>query len=96
MIFQYIILNMEREYTLETNILPSRGEYMCQMSIILEKNGTEEIILESASTLEVTEKGIEVGTLFDPPRTVKNVKVKKIDFLGGKVTLVSEKEDIEI
>ncbi len=64
---------------------------MCQMNIIVERDGAEETILEGASLLTVTEQGVEISTLFDAPKAVEGVQVKKIDFMGGKVTLVPHK-----
>ena len=60
---------------------------MCQMNIILAKPEGEEVLLEGASLLEVTADGIEISTLFDAPRLIEKARVKKIDFLGGRVTL---------
>ena len=60
---------------------------MCQMNIVLTGESGEETILENASLLEVTAEGIRVSTLFDEPRLIEKVMVKKIDFLNGKVTL---------
>lgn len=65
---------------------------MCQMSIILEKNGREELVAENAAVLEVTGDGIEIGNLFESPRTLENVRVKKIDILGGKIFLAAAGE----
>jgi len=63
---------------------------MCQMSVVLEQDGKQETVLQNASLLEVTEEGIKVSTLFEEPQLFPNTRVKKIDFLGGTVTLVTE------
>lgn len=62
---------------------------MCQMSVILEHNGRQEAVAENASLLEVAEDGVRVSTLFEEPRLLKGARIKKIDFLGGAVTLVA-------
>ena len=62
---------------------------MCQMSVVLEQNGEQEVIMENVTLLEANDKGIEVSTLFDPPKIVENATVKKMDFNSGTVTLVS-------
>ena len=62
---------------------------MCQMSIVLEKNNDLEKIMENVSLLEVTDAGITISTLFEEPKTVPNVVIKKIDFLEGIVTLAT-------
>jgi predicted RNA-binding protein len=61
---------------------------MCQMSVVLEKEGKEEVIMENVILLEAKEEGIEVSTLFDPPKLVPGAMVKRMDFSSGTVTLV--------
>lgn len=61
---------------------------MCQMSILLEKNDQKEKIMDNAARLEVTAEGIQINTLFEPPRLIAGATVKEIDFLDGVVTLV--------
>ncbi len=65
---------------------------MCQMSIILEQDGKEEIILENASLLEVTQDGVRVAALFEEPRLIEGATVHSVDFLRGRV-LVRKKEE---
>ncbi len=60
---------------------------MCQMSVLQEKGEQIEIVMENASLLEVTDDGVKVSSLFDPPRTINGVRVAKIDFMNGKVFL---------
>lgn len=60
---------------------------MCQMSIVLEQDGTEESIMESASRLDVIEDGITVSTLFEESKQLSGVTIRSIDFLAGKVIL---------
>ncbi len=60
---------------------------MCQMSIIVEKNGQEEVVLKNAAQLEVVEEGIKVSALFEEPLIIANVFVNRIDFLDGEVRL---------
>lgn len=58
------------------------------MSVILKSNDQpEELIMENASLLEVKDEGIEISSLFDPPQLLSGVKVVKIDFMNGKVSL---------
>ena len=63
---------------------------MCQMNVVLEKNGELEKIMENATHLKVTGEGVLVSTLFEEPKLVKSAWVKDIDFLGGQVTLDTE------
>ncbi len=61
---------------------------MCQMSVMLEKDDqSEELIMENASLLEVKSEGVEISSLFDPPKLLPGVKVVTIDFMNGKVLL---------
>ncbi len=61
---------------------------MCQMSVVLEKDGSQEVIMENVTLLEAKDDGIEVSTLFDAPKLVPQAMVKKMDFNSGTVTLV--------
>ncbi|HET98275.1 MAG TPA: CooT family nickel-binding protein [Desulfurivibrio alkaliphilus] len=60
---------------------------MCQMTVLLEKDGQEELVAEQASLLEAVENGVRIDTLFEAPRVVEGVLVARIDFLAGKVIL---------
>ena len=64
------------------------GSAMCQMSVVLEKDGSQEVIMENVTVLEAKDGGIEVSTLFDPPKLVPRAIVQKMDFNSGIVTLV--------
>jgi predicted RNA-binding protein len=60
---------------------------MCQMNVVLEKDGVDELLMEGASLLECKAEGVELSSLFDPPRLIPGVKVVRIDFLNSKVVL---------
>jgi len=61
---------------------------MCQMNVMLDSGDQPaELIMENASLLEVIENGVQISSLFDPPRIIPGVRVVKIDFLSGKVLL---------
>ncbi len=60
---------------------------MCQMSIIVEQDGQEEIVLKNAAQLEAVEEGIKVSALFEEPITITDAFVSRIDFLDGEVRL---------
>lgn len=60
---------------------------MCQMSIIFEENGEEKTVLENVTLLETDGDKITVSALFEEPEIIPSAYVKKIDFMGGKVTL---------
>lgn len=63
---------------------------MCQMSVVLEKGEDQEIILENVTQLEDSPEGIRVVALFEEPKLVTGAKVKRIDFMAGKVVLIQE------
>ena len=60
---------------------------MCQMKVMLDKEGQQELVMEDVTQLEVAEEGIRVSALFEEPKVVSGVAVKKIDFISGTVTL---------
>ncbi len=60
---------------------------MCQMKVVQEVDGRDELIMADASLLEDDPAGVRISSLFDPPRLVAGLKVVRIDFLGGKVVL---------
>lgn len=60
---------------------------MCQTSVILEKDGQEELLLENVTGLEVTGENISITTLFEGATEFQNVAIDRIDFSAGKVFL---------
>ena len=60
---------------------------MCQMNVMLEKEDQLELVMENASMLEVSDNGVQISSLFDPPKIITGVRVIKIDFMNGKVML---------
>lgn len=63
---------------------------MCQISVVVEKNGEQEKVMDNVTGLKVTGEGIVLTTLFEEPLTVPDAIVTRIDFLGGKVVLNQE------
>jgi len=60
---------------------------MCQMSVVLNKDGKQEKIMDAIARLEVTTDGIVINALFEKPVTIIGGKIKEIDFLEGVVVL---------
>lgn len=60
---------------------------MCQMSIVVEKDGVEELMFEDVTNLVVDSDGMKISTLFEGPKAVEHVAISSIDFTGGKVFL---------
>ena len=67
---------------------------MCQMKIILKQGDKEEVFLENASSLEVTDKGVTVSAMFEPPKTIQGGEVHSIDFLSGRVTVIKNRGSV--
>ncbi len=60
---------------------------MCQMRVVAEKDGREEVLLENVTRLELVDSGIAVTTLFEGSREFSGAALRHIDFLAGKVVL---------
>ena len=60
---------------------------MCQMSVFIEENGDQKVIMENVTLLESVDGDVCVSSLFDQPVHISSVFVKKIDFSGGTVIL---------
>jgi len=60
---------------------------MCQTSVLMEKDGQEELLLENVTALEVNGMNITISTLFEGATEYQNVAISRIDFSGGKVFL---------
>ena len=59
------------------------------MSVVLEKNGEQKVIMENVTRLESIDGNISVSTLFEEPEVVHAAFVKTIDFSRGTVLLSS-------
>lgn len=60
---------------------------MCQISVVVEKMGNQEKVLDNVTRLDVLANGVRLSTFFDEPKEIDNVHIASIDFLGGKVVL---------
>ena len=60
---------------------------MCQMRIVLKQGDSEEVVLENAALLKVTDEGILVNALFEQPKLIQGAAVSGFDFLENTVTL---------
>lgn len=60
---------------------------MCQMSVVIEENGEQKVIMENVTRLESIDGNISVSTLFEEPKTIPSAFVKTIDFTEGTVLL---------
>jgi len=60
---------------------------MCQMSVVVEKEGVEQERYEDVTSLTVEGSDVKVATLFAGASSVKDAVVRSIDFMGGVVLL---------
>lgn len=60
---------------------------MCQISVVVAGDGGEEKLMDNVTSLEVTGDGVVLSAFFEEPKTVPDVVITRIDFLGGKVIL---------
>ena len=58
---------------------------MCQMKVVVEKQGEEQQRFEDVSSLSVDGSTIRISTLFAEAAEVKNAAIRSIDFMGGLV-----------
>lgn len=60
---------------------------MCQMSVVIDRDGIEELVMEDVTNLVVESAGVQISTLFEGPKAVEHVAIGSIDFMAGKVFL---------
>jgi len=60
---------------------------MCQISVVVEKEGVEEMVMEDVTNLVVDSDSLQISTLFEGPKVLEHVAIRSIDFMGGKVLL---------
>ncbi len=60
---------------------------MCQMNVVLDKNGETEKLLDEVTKLEVTPEGVVLSTFFESDKLIPRATVKEIDFIKTTVTL---------
>ena len=62
---------------------------MCQMNVLLERDGEQEKVMEDVTRLEVTADGVVVSSLFADRKLVSGARVHTIDFMDNTVTLTA-------
>ena len=60
---------------------------MCQMNVMMDKEGQQELVMEDVTQLDVVEGGIKISTFFDEPKLIPGAVVKTIDFISGTTVL---------
>ena len=65
---------------------------MCQLNVVVERANEQETVMEGVTALEVTADGIVLNTYFEAPKLIPNVRIQRIDFLGGSVVLIPNEQ----
>lgn len=60
---------------------------MCEIKVVMDQDGTEQLLMENVTRLDVLENGISITSLFEGPKEISQAVVRNIDFLAGKVFL---------
>ena len=60
---------------------------MCEIRVVLEKQGEQELLMENVTKLAVLPRAISITSLFEGPREIPDTVIDTIDFLAGKVIL---------
>lgn len=60
---------------------------MCEIKVVLDQGGTEKLLMENVTRLDVLENGISITSLFEGPKEIARATVRNIDFIAGKVFL---------
>ena len=60
---------------------------MCQTSVVVEHDGSEELLLENVTELGVIDGGLNIATLFEGQKDYPGLAIRRIDFNEGKVYL---------
>ena len=60
---------------------------MCQISVVVEKDGREELVMEDVTNLVVDSDKLQISNLFEGPKSIDQVIIRSIDFVAGKVLL---------
>ena len=60
---------------------------MCQISVVVEEDGREELVMEDVTNLVVDSDRLQISNLFEGPKSIDQVAIRSIDFVAGKVML---------
>ena len=63
---------------------------MCQMSVVMDKDGQIEKVMDEVTRLEVTPEGVLLSTFFEADKLMPGTNIKNIDFMNTTVTLGQE------
>jgi len=60
---------------------------MCEIRVVMEQDGVEELIMQNVTKLEVHSDSVAITSLFEGSKEISNSVIRNIDFLAGKVFL---------
>lgn len=60
---------------------------MCEIKVVMEKDGIEEPVLENVTKLDILDNGVAITSLFEGVKEIPGATVRNIDFLAGTVFL---------
>lgn len=60
---------------------------MCEIRVVMEQDGIEELIMQNVTKLVVHDNSVGISSLFEGSKEIQNARIRDIDFLAGKVFL---------
>ena len=60
---------------------------MCEIRVVMDHDGAEELMMENVTKLDVLEDALVITSLFEGTKEIPGASVRSIDFLAGKVYL---------
>lgn len=61
---------------------------MCQMRIIVQSEDKEETVMEDAAHIDVEDNAIRASSLLNGPAVFPGMRIRSIDCLDNRVTLI--------
>jgi predicted RNA-binding protein len=64
---------------------------MCEATVYVERNGQRERVLKGVIKVEITDQGIVLTSLVQPPQMIQGA-IRQVDLLKHSVTLIAERK----
>jgi predicted RNA-binding protein len=64
---------------------------MCEATVYVERNGQRERVLKGVIKVEITDQGIVLTSLVQPPQMIQGA-IRQVDLLKHSVTLTAERK----
>ncbi len=65
---------------------------MCQLKAVVERQGSQETVMESVTVVDVTADAVILSTYFEEPLTLKGMRIRSVDLLNGSIFLTENME----